>query len=649
MSQRSRRPPLLLAATGLAALACLFATTPPAGAATDSPGASIDHAESGPKGLTMLVSVPGSDQIDLSTVKVTIGGKPAPAVASGADTGEVNRTAVLAIDTSKSMAGKKITAAVAAAKTYLSIVPADVSVGVVTFDDRVRQVVAPTRDRAAATAALEHMSLRLNTHLYDGVRRALDATGPKSAGQRTVVVLTDGKDTTGASLSSLTKQVKASGTKVDVVTLEQGGNSAIRTIAQAGRGTVIDAGKTSALQGAFSAEAAALARQISVVAEVPKGSPADSEVAVAIEAGANHFTTSAYLPLKASSQDAAAAPAKAGLSAVPAPHGGFGLPLWAVLGVVVLLGVTVVALAAPAGGPKNAVSTGTLDDQFAAYGAQAAGSGNEEREELTIAAQARLAAEKALRNNRNLEARIAARLESAGMAMKPAEWLLVHGCAAFASAMIGLALSRGNLAAMVLFLLLGAVGPWVYLGLKKGRRLKAFNASLADTLQLMSGSLSAGLSLAQSIDTIVREGADPMSSEFKRVTVESRLGVPLEDSLDGVADRMESKDFRWVVMAIRIQRQVGGNLAELLLTVAATLREREYLRRHVKALSAEGRLSAYILGGLPPVFLLYLTVTKPDYVHPLFSTPIGWLMLGGGVVMLGVGFFWMMKVAKVDV
>ena len=131
----------------------------------------------------------------------------------------------------------------------------------------------------------------------------------------------------------------------------------------------------------------------------------------------------------------------------------------------------------------------------------------------------------------------------------------------------------------------------------------------------MSGSLSAGLSLAQSVDTIVKEGADPISTEFRRVIVESRLGVPLEDSLEGVAERMESKDFEWVVMAIRIQRQVGGNLAELLLQVAATLREREYLRRQVLALSAEGRLSAWILGGLPPVFLLYLSVTKPDYVE----------------------------------
>jgi tight adherence protein B len=172
---------------------------------------------------------------------------------------------------------------------------------------------------------------------------------------------------------------------------------------------------------------------------------------------------------------------------------------------------------------------------------------------------------------------------------------------------------------------------------------------LADTLQLMSGSLSAGLSLPQSIDTIVREGGEPIRTEFRRVVVESRLGVALEDSLDGVATRMESRDFGWVVMAIKIQREVGGNLAELLLTVAATLREREYLRRQVHALSAEGRLSCYVLGGLPPAFLAYLALSKPAYVHPMFTTPVGWLLVAGMVILLGVGILWMSKVSKVDV
>jgi tight adherence protein B len=235
------------------------------------------------------------------------------------------------------------------------------------------------------------------------------------------------------------------------------------------------------------------------------------------------------------------------------------------------------------------------------------------------------------------------------MALKASEWLLLHAAIAFIIGLLGLLLSGGSPLVMVLFLIIGAIGPWFYLAMKRSRRLKAFDSNLADTLQLMSGSLSAGLSLAQSMDTIVREGTEPITSEFKRVIVESRLGVPLEDALEGVAERMQSKDFKWVVMSIRIQREVGGNLAELLNTVAATLREREYLRRHVQALSAEGRLSCWILGGLPPVFFGYLVLSQPSYVKPLYTQPIGWVMLVTTAVLLVTGIFWMSKVAKVDI
>ncbi len=112
---------------------------------------------------------------------------------------------------------------------------------------------------------------------------------------------------------------------------------------------------------------------------------------------------------------------------------------------------------------------------------------------------------------------------------------------------------------------------------------------------------------------------------------------------------MGSLDFKWVVMAIRIQREVGGNLAELLLNVAATIREREYLRRQVAVLSAEGRLSAFILGGLPPFFVAYLSLARPTYLQPMLHNTIGYGMIVLGVVMMTVGIFWLKKAVKVEV
>jgi len=264
-------------------------------------------------------------------------------------------------------------------------------------------------------------------------------------------------------------------------------------------------------------------------------------------------------------------------------------------------------------------------------------------------AGAKSAAAELLKRNKSLEMRINARLEAAGSSLNASEWLLLHTAITLGAGFVGTLLGSGRLVIGVVFLAVGAVLPWFYLGFRRRRRRKAFNNGLPDTLQLMSGSLLAGLSLAQAIDTIVREGSEPIASEFRRVLVETRLGVSLETALSGVAERFDSKDFEWVVMAINIQRKVGGNLAELLDTVAGTIREREYMRRQVAALAAEGKLSAFVLGGLPPAFLVYLVFTKYDYVSVLFTRPLGWLMLGGGTLILTVGAFWMSRIVKVEV
>ena len=246
------------------------------------------------------------------------------------------------------------------------------------------------------------------------------------------------------------------------------------------------------------------------------------------------------------------------------------------------------------------------------------------RPEESALESAKAAARAVLKRNHGLEVRIAQRLEGAGSAWRPAEWLLFHTAIFLGVSILGLLIGGGGL-------VIGAASSWSVGASARGstsaaerkRRKKKFEAALPDTLQLMSGSLAAGLSLAQSVDTIVREGTEPIAGEFRKVLVETRLGLSLETALQGVADRFQSKDFAWVVMAISIQRQVGGNLAELLNTVAATMREREYIRRQVAALAAEGKLSAMVLGGLPPAFLLYLLLANRDYVIVLFTRPHG--------------------------
>jgi tight adherence protein B len=127
------------------------------------------------------------------------------------------------------------------------------------------------------------------------------------------------------------------------------------------------------------------------------------------------------------------------------------------------------------------------------------------------------------------------------------------------------------------------------------------------------------------------------------------LGVPIEDALTDVANRMDSRDFLWVVMAVSINRRVGGNLADVLRTVSKTLRERERVRRQVKALTAEGRLSAIILGSLPFVMAAYMLLVRPEYIGLLFSNVIGWAMTLVAIVLLIVGVLWMRKQIQLEV
>jgi tight adherence protein B len=182
-----------------------------------------------------------------------------------------------------------------------------------------------------------------------------------------------------------------------------------------------------------------------------------------------------------------------------------------------------------------------------------------------------------------------------------------------------------------------------------GRRRRAFLQQLPDMLTLLAGTLRAGYSLMQGVEAVSQEVAEPMGKELRRVVTESRLGRPLEEALDGVAERMSSPDFAWAVMAIRIQREVGGNLSELLMTVAETMTQRERLRRDIQALTAEGRISAYVLAILPIGLGVVMFFINPEYIGQLFDTTLGNILLGLAILGMAVGFLWMNRIIKIEI
>jgi Flp pilus assembly protein TadB len=250
---------------------------------------------------------------------------------------------------------------------------------------------------------------------------------------------------------------------------------------------------------------------------------------------------------------------------------------------------------------------------------------------------------------RDVGPKLAERLDLAGSSREPAEWVLLGGCASVALAAVLTAVSGNILIGIVAGGLIGWRGMRFALSFRIKRRRTGFSTQLPEVLQFVVGSLRSGFSLGQGLDAVVREDTQPVASEFSRALAAARVGVGLEDALDTVADRMDSADLRWTVIAIRIQREVGGNLAEVLGNTAETMRERASLYRHVRALSAEGRLSAYLLVGLPIGIGGWLFLTARSYVRSLYTTPVGIGMLVFFVVAIVVGSLWMRKLIKVEV
>jgi Flp pilus assembly protein TadB len=245
--------------------------------------------------------------------------------------------------------------------------------------------------------------------------------------------------------------------------------------------------------------------------------------------------------------------------------------------------------------------------------------------------------------------RLAERLELAGIARKPAEWALLGGCLGIVVAGALSLVTSYVLVGVLAGALIGWLAMRLSLSFRIVRRRAAFADQLPDVLQLVASTLQSGFSLPQALDAVVREDAQPVAGEFSRALAESRLGGDLEDGLEAAASRMDSDDLHWAVVAIRVQQGVGGNLAEVLLTIAGTIRERAFLRRQVRALSAEGRLSAYVLVTLPVLLGIWLFISRPQYMRLFYTTHVGEIMLVAAIGLTVVGALWMRKMIKIEI
>lgn len=560
---------------------------------------------------------------------------------------------LLVIDTSGSMRGEPLEAAKRAAGEFLAVLPADVRAGVVGFGPQAVLLAPPSTDRAALGAAVDDLVANGDTALYDAVVFSVDQF-TEAAEERAVVVLSDGGDTASFLDLAAATEAAGSGVRLSVVSLvtETTNAEALEQIAAAGDGSVSAVTDPAGLADLFRRSATALVNRY----RVTYTSTGAGEVPIAVTLATAFETLSAVTtvvlpapPPTTAPPTTRAAPVTAAATmptappTTPAPRlyetpeidpNRARLRLAMGAGAVFVALFAVVLLAMP------------RDRESRRARANLAMRGAHSHESALVHARDRLTSTTDHLIERTGQANAVARaLDAAGLTISPSEYVALTFAVAVFAALAGTLLG-GPLVGVGAVLLVALLARVLVRWLADQRREK-FLEQLPDTLQVLTSTLRSGYGLIQALDSVAGQAEQPTRAELKRIMLEHRVGRDLVVTMQALAERMRSKDMEWVASALEINRDVGGDLAEILDNVAATIRERRRLARQVRSLSAEGRISAYVLLGLPVAVGGLMAVLNPEYVAA-FGEPVGVLLLAGCAVFMTVGWFWMRRLVKVE-
>jgi tight adherence protein B len=554
---------------------------------------------------------------------------------------------VLVIDVSGSMKGAPLADAQTAARHFASLMAPQDRIAVVSFGSPAKVISGLSGDSTAVQAAIGGLTDSGQTALYDGLVTAADVLKKGSTGRNAIVVLSDGKDTASASdLNAAVAAARDARAPVYAVALKASDYDpkALGTIANATGGRLASVQQSAAFDAIFGALAAELQQGYEVTFVSNKPNTPDLEVRIAVDGAGLPLGKTVFLSnpaFEASAQPYVPMPPRslAELAASFATQGGIVLLIAASVGLVSYVGISSVIRG------RRPIDELAYYDQVHATGFETVSDkqGAVDRSRTRVVG---LVGEVASR--RGFTGLAHMKLERAGLPLRANEYITLHVLGVFVLGVLAAWFTQNVLIVGVVIALATTI-PLLVLQSLETRRRAAFDEQLPDILLLMAGSLRAGWGLQQSIDLVVQQAAEPAVAEFARVQAEVRLGLPLDKALSRVAERLDSTDFRWTASAIGIQREVGGNLSEVLETLAATMRERAMLFREVKALTAEGRFSAVILELLPFFIAAALYFINPGYVGLLLNTQLGLMVLGGAAILLIVGIIWLQSEVRIDV
>lgn len=240
------------------------------------------------------------------------------------------------------------------------------------------------------------------------------------------------------------------------------------------------------------------------------------------------------------------------------------------------------------------------------------------------------------------------KMQQAGLPLLGSEFIVIDLMAVALGCIIAFLLTM-SLSMAFIGGIAGFAVPWVYLSMKINRRQKLFTDQLQDTLSMVANALRVGFSFMQAMDLISREMPDPMGEEFKRVVQDIRVGSTQEAALERMSKRVNSDDFNLVVTAVLIQHQVGGNLSTILDTISTTINDRIKMKREAKTLTAQGRMSGWVLAALPIGITAVLFMINPTYFDPLLRSPMAPLIIGGTIGWMCIGILVINRIVDIDV
>jgi tight adherence protein B len=561
---------------------------------------------------------------------------------------------VLLIDTSGSMKGEPIQAARNAALQFIDALPQDALLSVNSFGATVGQPTGFSTDRASAKVRINRLTARGETSLRDGLLGAA-ASFPAAAKRRSIVVLSDGADTVSKALREPTKEsLRNSRVTVQAIVLESsiavadaGGeepSAELEAITDVTGGAMLRSLSPADLGSAFSRIAGVVGSPLTV--RLPSEIDPTQAIGVVVS---RQFTSGSQ---EWTGQTAASAQASSVIS-----DPGFVAPLPSPTAPPAITpSATPVAIAVPETGRKWLLmgAVGTLLSLLLAswllFTRQpqrrlAAEYGNEKQPLLSSMTSALETGAERLVRRHDAGGRLRNGLEGTGWSVQPGAVLSFVGLITFSCAALGFL--AGGFVGFLLAILCVPLGAWIVIRIAADRRRDKFQEQFEGTLQLMANSLRAGYGVNQAMDTVAREAQSPTSDEFQRALQEARLGQDQIVSLRAMSARVRSDDLDWVIDAIEVNREVGGSLSELFASVAETVRARGRLARQVKALSAEGRLSAWVLVLLPIIVFALISVINPKYVGELTGNGAGRWMLFAAIVLMGLGIAWLRKIVRI--